>query len=273
MKSKSLLLALGAIATAIAVAPTAQAIVVDLDSPGEGPVTTDLGVIWSQTAVQPTGTGVIEPFLRVDANSSSNGEIREGYNTSEAKGNSPMDDKGGIWTHDVLVSDLAVVNGYFVFLLDANQIGDNSANGARLTLSQFEIFTNNGPADDSFDTKAQLEAAFGPAEYNMRLDTISSNLITGVDIAVQQTHNFPSNNGSGSGDLLVFIPTSQFTNPGTHLILYTEFGAGNYVNNDGFEEWAHLSAPRSVPDGGVTLALLGSALTAIGLARRYFAKV
>lgn len=273
MKSKSLLLALGTIAAVIAFVPTAHAVVVDLDSPGEGPVTTDLGVIWSQTAVQPTGTGVIEPFLRVDANSSSSGEIRQGYNTSEAQGNTPMDDKGGIWTHDVLVSDLAVVNGYFVFLLDANQIGDNSANGARLTLSQFEIFTSPAPADDSFTTKAGLEAAFGPAEYDMRLDNIGGNLITGVDIAVQQTHDFPSNNGSGSGDLLVFIPTSLFTDPGAYLILYTEYGAGNYVNNDGFEEWAHLAAPQNVPDGGAAVALLGAALTAMGLARKYFAKV
>lgn len=225
---KSVVVALGTMAATLVVAPTTNAIVIDLDFPGDGPVTTDLGVIWSQTAVQPTGTGVIKPFLRVEASSSVKGEITEGYNTSDAHGNTPMDDKGGIWTHDVLVSDLAVVNGYFVFLLDANQVGDNSANGAKLTLSQFEVFTSNSPADDSFTTKAGLESAFGPAEYNMRLDTISSALVTGVDLAVQQTHNFPSNNGSGSGDLLVFIPTSQFTNPGQYLILYTEYGAGNY---------------------------------------------
>ena len=271
MKLKCLALALGTIAAVIAFVPTAHAVVVDLDSPGEGPVTTDLNVIWSQTAVQPTGTGVIDPFLRVEATSSTKGEVTEGYNTSDAQGNNPMDDKGGIWTHDVLVSDLAVVNGYYVFLLDANQVGDNSAGGAKLTLSQFKIYTSATPADDSFSTAAQLDAAFGTADYNMRLDRISGSLISGVDLAVQQTHNFPSNNGSGSGDLLVYIPTSLFT-AGAYLILYTEYGDGTYKNNDGFEEWASLSNPENVPDGGATLALLGTALTAIGLARKYFAK-
>lgn len=271
MNTKSLLFALGTMA-ALACIPTASAIVIDLDFPGDGPVTTDKGVIWSQTAVQPTGTGVIEPFLRVEASSSVHGEVTEGYNTSDAHGNTPMDDKGGIWTHDVLVSDLAIVNGFYVFLLDANQVGDNSAGGAKLTLSQFQIFTSSAPADDSFTTKAGLEAAFGPAEYNMRLDTISGALVSGVDLTVQQTNNFPSNHGSGSGDLLVFIPTSTFTDPGAYVILYTEYGAGNFINNDGFEEWAHLARSESVPEGGATLVLLGTALAALGLARTYLVR-
>src|SRR2546423_38825 len=48
---------------------------------------------------QPTGTGVIKPFLRVQ-----NTPTEQGYNTS---GGTPFDDKSGPWTHNIQVSDLA----------------------------------------------------------------------------------------------------------------------------------------------------------------------
>src|SRR3954469_18834506 len=68
---------------------------------------------------QPTGTGVIRPFVRVQ-----NTPNEQGYNTS---GGTPFDDKAGPWTHDLKVSDLAAsavdIGGvtYFKLLLDANE--------------------------------------------------------------------------------------------------------------------------------------------------------
>jgi len=55
--------------------------------------------------------------------------------------------------------------------------------------------------------------------------------------------------------------------------LYCEFGNGNtsgpngpnYVNDDGFEEWAVIQGPQAVPDGGSTLILLGSAFSGLSL--------
>src|SRR5437763_126596 len=47
---------------------------------------------------QPTGTGVIQSFLRVQ-----NSPAEQGYNTS---GGTPFDDKPGIFTHNIQVSDL-----------------------------------------------------------------------------------------------------------------------------------------------------------------------
>src|SRR5438309_10841959 len=50
------------------------------------------------TAPQPTGTGVIQPFLRVE-----NTPIEQGYNTS---GGTPFNDTAGPWKHDLPFSDL-----------------------------------------------------------------------------------------------------------------------------------------------------------------------
>src|SRR4030095_6982028 len=73
------------------------------------------------TTPQPTGTGVIEPFLRVQ-----NTPTEQGYNTS---GGTPFDDKAGIWTHDLTFADLQATEvtldggSYFKLLLDVNEPG------------------------------------------------------------------------------------------------------------------------------------------------------
>src|SRR5204862_809034 len=73
------------------------------------------------TTPQPTGTGVIQPFLRVE-----NTPTEQGYNTS---GGTPFDDKAGPWTHNLTVADLhgteVTLNGtsYFKLLLDVNEPG------------------------------------------------------------------------------------------------------------------------------------------------------
>src|SRR5438552_444266 len=68
----------GVLALATVLLPgSASATIINLSTPGLGPVTTPDGVVWSQTAQQPTGTGVIKPFLRMQ---DSNSPIEEGYN-------------------------------------------------------------------------------------------------------------------------------------------------------------------------------------------------
>src|SRR5260370_41101136 len=55
------------------------------------------------TTPQPTGTGVIQPFLRLE-----NSPVEQGYNTS---GGTPFDDKAGPWTHDLTFGDLQNTQG------------------------------------------------------------------------------------------------------------------------------------------------------------------
>ena len=92
-----------------------------------------------------------------------------------------------------------------------------------------------------------------------------------VNLAVQTSNGFDANHGSGSGDLYVDIPLSALQTSGQYLVLYSEFGDGtnpNYINNDGFEEWAVMTGPQNVPDGASTMLLLGSALSGFALLRR-----
>src|ERR1051326_1278911 len=82
-----------------AIAGIAQATVVNLITNDQGTITNQYGTaIFQFTQPQPTGTGYIDPFLRVQANGT-----EQGYNTS---GGTPFDDKAGIWTHNITFGDL-----------------------------------------------------------------------------------------------------------------------------------------------------------------------
>lgn len=76
-------------------------------------------VVFSANDQHPTGTGYINPFLRIQ-----NNDTEVGYNT-DAKF-PPPDDKAGIYTHSLLLSDLVDVDGYYKFLLDINQTSHSS---------------------------------------------------------------------------------------------------------------------------------------------------
>ncbi len=258
----------GVLALATVLLPgSASATLIDLSTPGAGPVTTPDHVVWSQTAQQPTGTGVIKPFLRIQ---DSNSAIEEGYNTSVAP--LPMDDLGTAdqWVHNVLFSTVDTSGGVVKLLLDANQTGSSP----QVTLSKLVIWLVGAPADNTATTLAALTTQLGAPRYSM---DNAANGDSQVNLAVQTTNGFDANNGSGSGDLYVNIPTSLL-GTGTYMVLYSEFGNGstpNYINNDGFEEWAFITGPNSVPDGGSTLVLLGSALSGLSLitSRRKLARV
>src|SRR6266446_74699 len=98
-------------------ARSAQATIVDLINGDSGIIN---GAQFDWTPEQPTGTGNIQPFLRVQADG-----VEQGYNTSGAP--VPFDDKVGAWTHDMTFTDLrstTVMVGntsFFKVLLDINQ--------------------------------------------------------------------------------------------------------------------------------------------------------
>ena len=86
-----------AFTVALVICATAgRATIVDLT--GSNDSGTINGAQFVFTTQQPTGTGVIQPFLRVE-----NTPIEQGYNTS---GGTPFDDKAGPWTHNLTVADL-----------------------------------------------------------------------------------------------------------------------------------------------------------------------
>lgn len=208
------------------------------------------GGYFVQVPDQTTGTGVIEPFVRIQANGT-----EEGYNTDLK----PMKDvKTGIWTHEITLAEIPVVKlggiDYYEFLLDINQ--NQGQDHEILSLNELEIYTKTGPLA-SADEYSDLAAATKVWD----MDALADETIT-LDYSL--------NAGSGSGDMKAYIPVSAIGNDGTkNLYLYSKFG-DPHQSNDGFEEWAVIKAPTttSVPDGGSTLALMGSGIAAIGFFAR-----
>ena len=78
--------------------------------------------------------------------------------------------------------------------------------------------------------------------------------------------------------MIVYIPVTAFQAAGTldsdYVWFYNLNGVhyssdGDLAAQAGFEEWRALTGPNTVPDGGNTLVLFGTAIAALGvLARR-----
>src|SRR5207302_7226451 len=131
---KSTLIRLALVVAAVAFIGTCRATVVDLINGDSGTINNGQ-FYW--TDKQPTGTGVIQPFLRVQ-----NDPNEQGYNTS---GGTPFDDKAGPWTHDLTFADLmttAVTIGgknYFKLMVDINEPGGSKST---LSLDQLQSYTS-----------------------------------------------------------------------------------------------------------------------------------
>jgi hypothetical protein len=242
-----------------AIASLAQATVVDLVNNDEGTVTNQYGTaIFQFTQPQPTGTGYIDPFLRVQAS-----PTEQGYNTS---GGTPFDDKGGPWTHDIQFSDpqstTVTVNGtsYFKILVDLNE-----PNGAKSTISLENIqFYTSATGSKTTENLASL----GTLRYS--LDT------AGGDNTVQ--FDAGRNHGSGSGDAFLYIPTSAFagTNANDYVYMYVNFGNADMTTAGGFEEFTLVRNLAPVPEMSALFPIVGL-IVAVGstsiLRRRRMAKV
>src|SRR5436190_7453524 len=125
-------------AGALLFATGARATVVDLINGDSGTITNSYGTAtFDFTQPQPTGTGIIQPFLRVQ-----NDPSDQGYNTS---GGTPFDDKAVPWTHNLTFADLmttAVTIGgqnYFKLLVDANEPGGSKST---LNLTDLRFYTS-----------------------------------------------------------------------------------------------------------------------------------
>ena len=224
--------------------------------------------IFQQWVLSPTtGTGTYDPFLRLGV--SGNGTSERGYNTGlegSSVGGEEFDtkDKGGTqYDHAQLLSAIPVVHmndavdpsGYREFTLDLNQ---NNGPGQFLSLDVLKIYTSNS------SNLTGWSAGFPAPIWEMSAGNWVA--LNGGNIL---------DNGSGKGDLLVYIPNSLFTG-GQYVYLYSEFGLqtstalainpdGVWGANDGFEEWGVriggtptvVPAPGAILLGGIGVSIVG----------------
>jgi uncharacterized repeat protein (TIGR01451 family) len=217
----------------------------DITVPDSGTsATADLGdatveYIGSSASNQASGTGLFDPFLRLQGS-----PTEKGYNTcsqSSCGGNvTQFETKTGSWTKAILASAIPVVDcggdlagtscwELFVDINDGN-------NAKRISLNEVEVWLT---------TNARLTGYVDP---------------TGFPSGATQIYDFSGailindvNQGSGRGDLRYLIPVQPFA-AGDFFVLYSKwgttsgtagnFGTGGYASEGGFEEWKVRKAPN-----------------------------
>jgi len=197
------------------------------------------GALAYQADPQATGSGVIDSFVRISANT----DVVQGYNTSGR----PVqydENTSPTFTHGLLLNNVptTLIGGilYREFLLDINQISSPPSNLE--SLDAIDIYQSN--------------------TASITDDTLFSTPIWSLDDSILLDYNL--NAGSGSGDMFLYVPDALF-NASTYVYLYSMFGSEN-ANNDGYEEWAVREGTGSTPaPESATMLLMGTAL--VGLAR------
>jgi hypothetical protein len=231
---------------------------------------TDGTALYQRTDLQPTGTGVIDPFVRIQMTGT-----EKGYNTDGPAQFNTKDAGGTNWDHSVLVSSLQAVtiNGtqYYQFLLDVNEQGNPS--GQLISMNSLQVVLGNSGSLTGWNTTS---GGFG----SNSVPIYSLDGGAGGNGTVNLNYKFAS--GSGSGDLFVYIPKALFDpyagSQFQYLYLYSAFG-NPYASDAGFEEWATFQSlggsppppPPPPPPGAVpappSVVLAGLALGGMAFRR------
>lgn len=215
----------------------------DLDHPGDhGTIN---GAIFYREDPNPTGTGNINSFLRIQSNTGT----ERGYNTDGTP--RQFNEKGGNFTHSLLLNKVGKVSfdggttWYREFMLDVAE-SDN-----QLILTDLKIYLE--PVGDLLG----WPDTFGTALYDLDTATVDGQV------------NLIASPGNGRGDMYVYIPDALFTNStnSPYVYLYSRF-----TQCDGsFEEWSTQETdgddPPTVPEP-MSLSLLGLGLGLGALIRR-----
>jgi hypothetical protein len=211
-----------------------NAALLNLGSSGSGSID---GAFFSTTDLHPTGTGVFDPFMTIQAS-----PTEQGYNSSVGNFDTKREP---VWNHEIQISDLRVttISGtdYFGFVVDINEPGNSKS---PITLDGLRIWTSSTLQNStSTDSKGVFNGSLGTLVYDMGNNSVRYD---------DQQH------GSGSGDLEIFVPVSLFgdTKSTDYVYMYQMWGNAD-ISEGGFEETALLSGFVPVPELATLFPIIG----------------
>jgi hypothetical protein len=219
---------------------SANAAEVVLDAIGES--ATINGALFVITDEQPTGSGVIQPFVRIQDESAPPDGIQQGYNTENQPSEFDEKTEAG-FDHTVNIDDLAVIEiggtDYYQFLLD---IGEPGGGNNLISLDALRVYLGSDPDLTGYDPSVTGDDPFDSGDANLVYS-----LDNGGDNAV--TLDGQLNPGNGAGDLFVNIPVASFTGTNEWVYLYSLFGETHAAQGT-FEEWAARTGDGNGGPGG-----------------------
>jgi len=217
-----------ALVAALAAAPV-KADVIDLTTRGSSGMSQ--GALFLQADPQPTGTGIFNPFVRIQQTGT-----ERGYNTDARPVEFQTKDDNH-WTHSLLLSSLDKVTmgttDYYKFTLDVNEQGNTT--GRLLSLNDVRVYLGDSGSLTGFND--------GFGNHSRKVYDLDAAGDTTIEL------DYKLNSGSGSGDMFALIPVSYFQgfpNKFQYVYLYSAFGNPNQ-SDAGFEEWSALTGKTPPP--------------------------
>ena len=232
----------------------ARATVLDLGTNGDGYIN---GAYFAVSSAHPTGTGVYNPFLTVQAS-----PWEQGYNSSTGNFDTTREPQ---WNHEIRFSDLQVttVNGmnYYGFAVDVNE--PNGGNQSGISLDGLRIWTSATLQNSiSTDGNGFFNGSLGLLRYDLGANTV----------LYDDQHS-----GGGTNDISILIPVSAFagSQPDDYVYMYQRWGNTD-SSQGGFEETSLIANIAPVPEMSALFPIVGL-MVAIGsthiLRRRRMARV